>query len=153
MKIIIDTREQTPFLFRGYRCDIERGMLHTGDYSISGMTDGIALERKTIDDLASCMTSGRDRFERELERMRDYAAAAVIVEEPLQAIRDGSYRSRLNKDSFEQSILSFTIRYRVPFLFGHSRRHAEWLAFNCLRHFWNHHISPCGRIPFEAFHA
>lgn len=153
MKIIIDTRERSPFVFSGYPCRTERGTLHTGDYSISGMTDRIVLERKSIGDLASCMTTGRDRFERELVRMRDFDSAAVIVEEPLTLIRSGRYRCHLNPVSFEQSILSLMIRYRVPFLFGHDRRYAEYLAFNCLRHYWNHSVAPDLRIAFVPFRA
>ena len=151
LKIIIDTREQHPFDFSGYHCETERGTLHTGDYSIVGMTDKIVIERKSVGDLAACMTIGRDRFERELERMREFEAAAVVVEEPLTNIRNGRYRSRLNPDSFEQSILSFSIRYRVPFLFGKNRRHAEWVAFNALRHYWNKQTEAKQKIGFAPF--
>lgn len=151
MTIIVDTREQTPFLFRNYECQIELGTLHTGDYSIADLTDEVVLERKALGDLASCMTVGRERFERELERMKSFAAAAVIVEEPISIIRGGFYRSRLNPDSFEQSILSMMVRYRVPFLFGRNRRHAEYLAFNCLRHYWNHKVEAKRRIGFSPF--
>ncbi len=149
--ILIDTREQTPFLFFDYPCSTSTGTLHTGDYSVSGFESRILIERKSLADLASCMTAGRDRFERELERMRPFESACVIVEEPLTAIRHSSYRSNLNPRSFEQSILSFSTRYRVPFLFGHNRTHAEWLAFNVLRHFWNKNALPRDRIPFVEF--
>ena len=147
VKIIVDTREQAPFLFHGYGFDVERGTLRTGDYSIAGFTENIVLERKSLGDLAACMTSGRERFERELMRMQEFPSAAVIVEEPLMNIARGLYRSALNPSSFEQSILAFMIRYRVPFLFGRNRKHAEWLAFNCLRHFWNHHAPKVEHIP------
>ena len=151
MKIIVDTREQNPFWFSGYPCETERGTLHTGDYSIEGMIEKIVVERKSVGDLAACMTTGRERFERELERMREFEAAAVVVEEPLTNIRNGRYRSRLNPDSFEQSILSFSIRYRLPFLFGKNRRHAEWLAFNALRHYWNKQVESGRHIGFAPF--
>ena len=149
--ILIDTREQTPFLFFDYPCSTSTGTLHTGDYSVSGFESRILIERKSLADLASCMTAGRDRFERELERMRPFESACVIVEEPLTAIRHSSYRSNHNPRSFEQSILSFSTRYRGPFLFGHNRTHAEWLAFNVLRHFWNKNALPRDRIPFVEF--
>ena len=137
LPIIIDTREQTPFDFAGYTSNISSKALNTGDYSLEGFEDKITIERKSIGDLASCMTIGRDRFCRELERMREFESAAVIVEQPLNTITNGNYRSNLNPVSFEQSILSFIIKYRVPFLFGKNRKHASWLCFNCLRHYWN----------------
>lgn len=137
LRIIIDTREQNPFLFNCYPCDIISDTLHTGDYSIEGAEDLCAVERKTLSDLVGCMTSGRNRFEKELERMTGYESAAVVVEEPLQNITAGTYWSKFSPISFYQSVLSFSFRYRVPFFFGHDRGHAEWICFNCLRHFFN----------------
>lgn len=137
LPIAIDTREQLPFDFKNYTDNIHIMTLNTGDYSLAGYEKNITIERKSIGDLASCMTVGRERFCRELERMKDFESAAVIVEQPLNLITNGHYRSSLNPVSFEQSILSFIIKYRVPFLFGKNRSHASWLCFNCLRHFWN----------------
>ena len=138
MKIIIDTREQTPFFFMDYPCDTMFSALHTGDYSIAGWEDRVTIERKSGIDLCGCLTSSRERFERELERMRDFEAACVIVECPLNKLT--KLNRKLNKNSIEQSILSFAFRYRVPFFFASGRNHGEWLAFNCLRHFWNKQV-------------
>lgn len=151
MLIITDSREQQPFRFVGYPCQTKSGTLHTGDYSLEGFSDRITVERKSLGDLAGCMTSGRERFERELERMRDFECACIVVEEPMSAIRNGNYRSKLNPNSFEQSILSLMIRYRLPFLFGHTRIHAEWLAFNALRHFYNHMVPAKEKIAYLPF--
>ncbi len=149
--ITIDTREQFPFLFECYPCEISHGTLPTGDYGISGFEKVFTIERKSLSDLAGCMTDGRERFEKELVRMKDYESACVIVEEPLNNIRNGIYRSKLNPVSFEQSILSLSLRYRVPFFFGHDRKHAEWLAFNCLRHLWNKIANPKQRVGYIEF--
>jgi len=63
MKITQDTREQTPFTFDGYTCEIQTGTLPTGDYSLAGLVDRCAVERKSLDDLLGClMGSGRERF-------------------------------------------------------------------------------------------
>lgn len=147
--VTIDTREQAPFLFHGYPCVTHVETLHTGDYSIPGQS--IVIERKSLGDLCGCMTTGRERFERELERMKDFDSACVVVEEPLNSLTHGDYRSNLNPHSFEQSVLSFMIRYRVPFLFGHNRRHAEYIAFNCLRHVWNKNAPASAKIGFIPF--
>ena len=37
--------------------------LRTGDYSLEGYQDQIAIERKSIDDLVVCLGKERDRFE------------------------------------------------------------------------------------------
>ena len=60
---IIDTREQQPLALE---LDTVPGTLATGDYSVHGLEDLLTVERKSLDDLLGCMTSGRPRFEREL---------------------------------------------------------------------------------------
>jgi ERCC4-type nuclease len=149
--ITIDTREQTPFLFEAYPCITTVGTLHTGDYGITGFETAFVIELKSLSDLAGCMMDGRERFERELERMREYASACVIVEEPLNNVRNGAYRSKLNPASFEQSILALSLRYRVPFFFGHNRDHAEYLAFNCIRHIWNKTADPKQKVGYVEY--
>ena len=151
MQIIVDTREQFPFTFRNLPVERIKGTLHTGDYSLPGYENKITVERKSLGDLASCITVGRERFERELERMLDFESAAVVVEEPLANIRNGKYRSNLKPESFEQSILAFMIRYHVPFLFGKNRSHAEYICFNVLRHFYNRQVNPKDKVPFISY--
>ena len=59
--IIIDSREQTPWDFtNGPEC--ERGTLSTGDYSIKGLEDFIAIERKELEDFIGCCGRQRDRL-------------------------------------------------------------------------------------------
>lgn len=149
--MIIDTREQTPFEFIGYPAVTRSGTLKTGDYSLAGFESRICIERKSLGDLASCMTIGRERFERELERMREMECTAVVVEEPLINVKNGNYFSNLNIKSFEQSVLSMLYRYRVPFLWGQNRRHAENIAFNCLRHFYNKTLPADMKIPYREY--
>ncbi len=67
--IIIDTREQTPFTFAG---PARVAGLKTADYTIEGYEDIVGLERKSLDDLIACLSSQRERFERELLRARDF---------------------------------------------------------------------------------
>lgn len=69
MKIIIDTREQTPFDFGKFECPVVTDTLATGDYSLTGLEDRVAAERNSLDDLLGCLIGeGRERFERELVR-------------------------------------------------------------------------------------
>ena len=53
MKIIIDTREQTPWSFPDGVL-IERGTLATGDYTLAGLENIVAVERKSLADFISC---------------------------------------------------------------------------------------------------
>ena len=57
-----------------------RGTLYTGDYSILGLEELIAIERKSIADLvACCMGENRERFERELHRLRGFRFKRLLI--------------------------------------------------------------------------
>ena len=137
MKIVIDSREQSPFHFEGYPVEIEAGTLTTGDYSVSGFTDRVAVERKSLGDLMGCLTHDRERFTRELERLRGYESV-VVVEAPFSQLADGRYRSRMNPESAVQSVVSIIQAYRMPFFFAENRLRAERFVFDFLRHFCRH---------------
>jgi hypothetical protein len=73
--IAIDTREQAPLKFTRLQA-VERA-LFTGDYSIFGLKDSFAIERKSLDDIANCcLSSNRDRFEHELHRLVSFVSSA-----------------------------------------------------------------------------
>lgn len=138
MTIIVDSREQAPFPFRGARYEgvaVEVGTLPTGDYSLAGLTDKVAVERKELADLVACLGRERERFERELQRGAALDAFAVVVEASWQELASGQYRSRLNPHAACQSVLAFAGRYRVPFLFAGSRAAAEYMAWGFLRQY------------------
>lgn len=76
-QIIADTREKDPLAFT--HLETVRGTLHTGDYSIQGLTSRFAVERKSVADLVSSLTRARRRFIRELERMRGMDFARLLI--------------------------------------------------------------------------
>ena len=137
LRIIRDSREQSPFTFAGYPAVVTVGTLASGDYSLHGFENRIAIERKALGDLIGCLTGERERFERELARLRGYDCTAVVVEASSDDLRAGRYRSKLNPESAWQSVLAFSMRYRVPFIFCQSREDAEVVTFNFLRHYAN----------------
>lgn len=135
LRIVVDTREQVPFSFAGYPVALVPGTLADGDYSLAGFERRVAVERKSLADLAGCLSRDRERFQRELARLRGYDAAAVVVESPAEDLREGRYRSDLDAGAAWQSVLAFTMRYRVPFIFSLDRADAEKNTFDFLRHF------------------
>jgi ERCC4-type nuclease len=89
--IIVDSREQSPYSFKGFKCDAakkgrpllvctEVAGLKSGDYSLKGFEDRIAVERKSLQDFYGTLGQGRERFERELVRLSVMDFAAVVVE-------------------------------------------------------------------------
>lgn len=145
MRLIIDTREQAPYTFATYDVDIERGTLSTGDYSIHGFEDRVAVERKSLDDLIACLCVGRERFERELCRAKALDYFAVVVEAPFSDILAGRFRSRMTVNSAVETIAAFSTRYRTPFLFCGNRAGGERMTFSLLSKF-AHNILRAARL-------
>ena len=141
MKIVIDSREQRPYRFQDCPfVEIICGSLQTGDYSLYGLEDRITIERKELSDLLSCLTHDRPRFTRELERLRGFESACVLVESSLAKIARGEYRSQVSPEAALQSLVSFMANYKVPFFFAENRDQGETFAFNFLRHFHRHAV-------------
>lgn len=138
LRIITDTREQAPYTFTAYPVEVIRGTLTAGDYSLPGFTDLVAVERKELADLMGCLTHDRERFSRELERLRGYHSAALLIEARLENIQAGRYRSRMKPEAAEQSLISIMERYRLPIYFAPDRKEGERFIYNFLRHFATH---------------
>lgn len=115
LRIVVDTREQRALSFECWP-DIEvvGAKLEAGDYSIVGYEDRFTLERKSISDLVGSLTSGRDRFRREMERLSDYEFKAVLVEGAMLTVAAGRYRSKASPESILGSLNSWWVRYGVP---------------------------------------
>lgn len=138
MQVVIDNREQYPFRFSGPRyegVEVLAGSLSVGDYSLVGLADRVAVERKELSDLVQCLGRERERFERELQRGMGLDAFAVVVEAAWADLAGGKYRSRLNPHAACQSVAAFMGRYRVPFLFAGSRAAAEYVTWSLLRQY------------------
>ena len=138
MKVVFDSREQQPFTFHLGKyagMTLEVGTLDTGDYSLAGLTDRVAVERKSLPDLVACLGRERERFERELQRAAALDAFAVVVEASWADLAGGQYRSQLNPHSACQSVLAFTARYRIPFMFAGSRAAAEYACHGFLKQY------------------
>ncbi|MDY0149506.1 MAG: ERCC4 domain-containing protein [Kiritimatiellia bacterium] len=135
LRIVCDSREQQPFTFDGFPVVVTPGTLASGDYSLHGFTDRIAVERKSLPDLLHSISKERERFERELQRLKAHDFACVLVEANVDDLRAGQYRAKLNPEAAWQSVLAFTQRYRIPFIWSESRADAEQVAFDFLRHF------------------
>ncbi len=147
MKIVIDTREQMPFDFSVFEdCEAIRGTLNSGDYSVYGFVSEIAVERKSVDDLIGCLTHDRERFTAELQRLRGYASALLVVEAPFYVIRMGQYHSRMQPNAAVQSLFSIMQRYRLPVYFADSREDGAFATYSFLRHFHQHEAERLKRL-------
>jgi ERCC4-type nuclease len=129
MRIKVDTREQHPYEFDN---PSEVGTMPVGDYSICGLENHVAIERKEINDLIGCLTTGRERFERELHKGKALDYFALVVEASLSDIANGRYRSKMLPKSAIQSLLAFSIRHRLPIFFCESRKYGQKITESLL---------------------
>jgi len=115
--IVVDTREQTPLRFT--RLQSIPGTLTTGDYSVVGLEELFAVERKSIADLvACCCNANRARFFRELHRLRGYPFRRLLVVGRRSEIELHLYRSEISPASVLGTLAAVEIRYQVPVVFA-----------------------------------
>jgi DNA excision repair protein ERCC-4 len=134
--IVTDSREQSPLPFS--RLASERGTLQTGDYSFRGGEELFAVERKSIADLVGCCVGdNRDRFFRELHRLRGYRFKRLLVVGTVEEIRAGMYRSSISPKAVLATLAAIEARFDVPVVFSPSPdeagREIERWAFWCAR--------------------
>ena len=107
--------------------------LKSGDYSIDGFEDRVAVERKSLSDLYGSLGTGRDRFEREMVRLKDFEFAAVVIEAPWSTIiNKPPSRSRLKAVSVVATIIAWMQRYRVHWITCPNRIFAEKITHRIL---------------------
>jgi ERCC4-type nuclease len=101
----IDSREKNPVEITGMPST--RVTLVTGDYSIVGLTDVIALERKSADDMLACIGRERARFDREVQRLLAYPVRGLIVESNWQFFERGEWRGDVKPAAAIGSLLGW----------------------------------------------
>ena len=145
--VLIDTREQLPWDFAGIKADaaqggpaggnlvvpVAGGTLGAGDYSIHGHGGRVAVERKSLADLFGTIGQGRDRFERELERLNGLEFAAVIVEAELS-------EAKLNPPSYSQVQFKTVTRSAIAWQQRFKGVHWCWLPGRYAAMVWAYRV-------------
>ena len=157
--VLIDTREKAPYGFHNIPLarlpkrsfdgppprlvvPTKEMFLPAGDYSIDGMIQDVAVERKSLEDLYSTLGQHRERFEREVDKLQRYCVAAIVIEATLREVMRPAefrpeWRSRLNPRSVYGTWQSWSQRYRnVHWHFAGSRQAAEVATFHLLERFY-----------------
>ena len=147
--IIIAKNEQLPVLFDkvGHHSfpDLvfEWGTLHTGDYSIKGMTDpanphSVTIERKSLSDLFGSTGRGRERLEKEFIRMSKFDHSEIVIEDDLKAIfKDPPPLSEMLPKSVYRTLVAWSQRYGVKVWPCPNREFMEQHIYITLKRFWD----------------
>lgn len=145
--IIVDSREQAPFEFEN---PVEVGALATGDYSIKGLEHSIAAERKSLDDLLACCGRERERFKRELQRLKACPFRLLVVESDAAELERGEWRSKLHPSHVLGSLAAWQAQYGLPIWLagdhGAAGRFTERWLFMAARAVVNDYAAAAGFI-------
>ena len=145
LTLVVDTREQRPFQFPSKSIIRKKEIiiktvplgLKAGDYSVLGLQDQISIERKSMIDLFGTAGGGRDRFERELERLAELEYAAIVIEGTWEDIaRRPPARSDMTSKSVIRSLLAWSQRYGIHVFAVGPRPLAARLTYIMLERFW-----------------
>lgn len=144
--VLIDTREQLPYTFSSFTNWIggtQSATLATGDYSVSGFEDRIALERKTLADVVGSLMQGRDRFLREMERLADFRYKCLCIEASRTQIKSPytfAQAVKAHPNGVMGSLDAIVARYGITVHYGCNRELSEeftasWLS-KCHAYEW-----------------
>jgi len=117
-KIVIDTREKTPYPFEGA---IKTALL-IGDYSITGLEDEIAIERKQVEEMFFVCGQQRKRFLDELSRSEFLKYFAIVIEGNMDDIIKKQHFSKgVTPRAVMRSLLTWSVQYGAHVFFCGSR--------------------------------
>jgi len=134
---MVDTREQIPLKLSPLR-SIDATLV-TGDYSVQGLRDVVAIERKSLPDLLACVGTDRDRFDREVQRLLAYPVRALVVEASWEDLERGEWQSKVTSAAVIGSVVGW-IALGLPVILAgdHERagRYTSRLLYTAARRRW-----------------
>lgn len=156
--IAVDGRDKARYAFTGLHGDArdhQRPLLvttqwqhlTTGDYSIQGLEDRVAVERKSLADLYGSLGAQRLRFESEHWRLSELQAAIVVIEASWHEILHAPpSHSKPSPKTVWRTAIAWQLCYGVPGVPADTRGLAEIYTFRFLEKFWKDYHDPnrCG---------
>lgn len=129
LEILADAHERYPYRFSAQQATVVKRALPCGDYGVAhGGTLVASVERKSMPDLASSVTSGRLRFA--LGELAALPRAAVIVEDRYAAI---FALTQVRPAVIADAVAELQVRWpNVPIVFAENRRMAEEWTYRFL---------------------
>lgn len=127
MVIISDTREQKELDFSGIEGveKVEKIGLAFGDYTaiVHEKPVPIVFDRKGLGDLFGTMTSGYERWKREMARAKEANFKLIlIVEGSYTDVWNGTEHSKFSGESMIKKLHMMQVRYDLETVFCESRR-------------------------------
>lgn len=129
LEIVVDSRERYPYRFSRQQATTTRAALAVGDYGV--VRDGqlvASVERKSLADLVSTLTTGKLRYQ--LGELASLPRAAVVVEDRYSAVFK---LDRVRPAIVADGLAEVQVRWpNVPIVFCETRALAEEWTFRFL---------------------
>jgi len=138
---LIDTREQQPYSLE----PAQVVTLPAGDYSLPGYAGrrgevpGIAIERKTRDDLYGCCGHGHARFKEQLSKLSTFSRGILMLEtDPIELLADYPEEASpgYNGATILKMLCTWQISLGIHVVYAESRSIAERMTLQLLNSFW-----------------
>jgi len=147
--ILIDTREQMPYLFSDFGIETLVTTIHTGDYSIALKKVSkkgeeiirydhlISIERKSMENWVTDISDeeGRKRLEENLERGSQLDYYAVFIEGSELDILRHDYIGKVVPNSVLNTKIHWSVKYGIPIELCDNRFCAEYRTYTALMAF------------------
>jgi len=138
--VLVDSREQMPFLLMDNHPNwiggVRRVALDAGDYSVEGMEEILALERKSMTDVISSTMTGRARFIRSCSRLAKYRWKAILIEATYEDMKTAYHD--MNTEAHPNAVCgtldAIEAKFGIPILYTSRNRllatekAASWLS-------------------------
>lgn len=134
--IIVDVQEKMPLsrYFDQKLIRVDTATLSTGDYTVKGASDILAIERKSLPDLLHCVTHDRERFMDQMRRMKNYPSRFLIVEATRATIEAEAYKPNVGAKSVVGTLLGLAVRWNICVVYCKDQKEAaERVQWICLK--------------------
>jgi ERCC4-type nuclease len=141
--ICVDDRERHKWSFNGFKYPVklETKRLQTGDYSIKGLLDKIAVEKKNgISELAvNISAQDRERFIKTLGRLSSYKVKYFVIEDCIsnvpKSIKKLPRTAKISVESIYYWLTKIQCEYKIPVIWlGKTPRQQQQV----LNKLWEH---------------
>lgn len=127
--LLVDSREQAPlnfFIGEGEVVKaIETVCLSFGDYAAmteEGVTMPVSFERKSLSDLFGTLTSGMERFKKEIARAKAANATLyIIIEGSISDVLNGIAHSSVSGEQILKTLNMLRVKHGVDHIFCNNR--------------------------------
>ena len=129
--VLVDTREQHPFeftRFEGWFAGVEKRALKLGDYSVAGLEDVCAVERKDLSDLVHSCTVDRTAFIHRLRLMAKRPHRLLVITSALSQVKSPYSHSMIDPNRIMQFLIAALAGLQVPFVCSETHELGEELV-------------------------